>query len=86
MKRTDYEKVFELAANILKDDKTMIELTNDLGNKLKTLRGTFQDDGFDEIETFVKDLTATLVNSQTAFSVIANELHAYGLKLKAGKA
>lgn len=85
MKSTDYQKVFELATNILKDDKQMVQLTDDLGQKLKALEGTFLDDGIDEVKVYVKALTGKLVSAQTAFSTIAGELHAYGLKLKAGK-
>lgn len=85
MKSTDYQKVFELAANILKDDKQMIQLTDDLGQKLKALEGTFLDDGIDEVKAYVNALTKKLVDAQGAFSTIAGELHAYGLKLKAGK-
>lgn len=85
MKSTDYQKVFELAANILKDDKQMIQLTDDLGQKLKTLEGTFLDDGIDEVKAYVNALTKKLVDAQGAFSTIASELHSYGLKLKAGK-
>lgn len=85
MKSTDYQKVFELAVNILKDDKQMILLTDDLGQKLKALEGTFLDDGIDEVKNYVKALTTQLGNAQNAFSIIASELHAYGLKLKAGK-
>lgn len=85
MKSTDYQKVLELAANILKCDKQMIQLTDDLGQKIKTLEGTFLDDGIDEVKAYVKNLTSKLVQAQSAFSTIASELHAYGLKLKAGK-
>ena len=85
MKSTDYQKVFDLAINILKDDKQMILLTDDLGQKLKALEGTFLDDGIDEVRDYVKALTSKLVETQTSFAIIANELSAYGLKLKAGK-
>lgn len=85
MKSTDYQKVFELATNILKEDKQMIRLTDDLGQKLKALEGTFLDDGIDEVKAYVKGLTGKLVNAQAAFSTIASELHTYGLLLKAGK-
>jgi len=85
MKSTDYQKVFELAVNILKEDKKMIELTAALGQKLKTLEGTFLDDGIDEVKTYVKGLTGSLTSAQAAFSTIANELQAYGQKLRDGK-
>ena len=74
-----------LAEDILKDDKQMILLTDELGQKLKALEGTFLDDGIDEVKTYVNTLTKKLVDAQGAFSTIAGELHAYGLKLKAGK-
>lgn len=85
MKSTDYQKVFELAKNILTDDKQMIQLTDDLGQKLKTLEGTFWDDGIDEVKVYVKSLTSKLTNAQTAFQTIATELSEYAKLLKLGK-
>lgn len=85
MKYTDFGQVKQLATNILKDDKKMIQLTVDLGAKLKTLKATFQDDGIDEVETYVNGLTAKLNNSQEAFMTIANELIEYANILKMGK-
>ena len=85
MKHTDYQKVFELAANILKNDKQMIQLTEDLRQKLKALEGSFLDDGIDEVKNYVNTLTAKLVEAQSAFSTIATELGEYGKKIKAGK-
>lgn len=85
MKYTDYKQVKQLAENILKDDKKMIQLTADLDAKLKTLKASFQDDGIDEVETYVKGLTAKLNHAQEAFMIIANELIAYAQLLKAGK-
>ena len=85
MKSTDYQKVFELAKNILKDDKQMILLTDDLGQKLKALEGSFLDDGIDEVKAFVTSLTGKLNNAQTAFVTISNELTEYANYLKRGK-
>lgn len=85
MKSTDYQKVRELAKNILMDDKEMILLTSDLGEKLKALEGTFLDDGIDEVKAYVKALTSKLVNAQSAFETIANDLIAYANLLKKGK-
>ena len=85
MKSTDYQAVFELARNILKDDKQMIQLTDDLAQKLKSLEGTFLDDGIDEVKAYVGGLTKKLKDSQDAFMTIAGELQAYGQMLKAGK-
>lgn len=85
MKYTDYHQVRELAKNILKDDKRMIELTAELDSKLKTLKASFQDDGIDEVEAYVNGLTAKLVNAQAAFGTIANELAEYANILQAGK-
>lgn len=85
MKYTDYQKVYELAANILKDDKQMILLTNDLSNQLKTLEGSFLDDGIEEVKAYVKNLTGKLVNAQSAFSTVATELAAFADLLRQGK-
>lgn len=85
MKSTDYEKVFELAINILKEDKKMIQLTDDLRKNLKSLEGTFLDDGIEEVKVYVESLTGKLVSAQSSFSTIASELQSYGVKLKQGK-
>ena len=85
MKYTDFNQVNQLASNILKDDKKMIQLTADLGSKLKTLKSSFQDDGIDEVESYVNGLTAKLTNAQEAFMTIANELIQYANILKSGK-
>ena len=85
MKYADYIQVRQLAENILKDDKKMIQLTADLSSKLRTLKASFQDDGIDEVETYVKGLTEKLNHAQEAFMIIANELIAYAQLLKAGK-
>lgn len=85
MKYTDFGQVKQLAANILKDDKKMIQLTADLGSKLKTLKASFQDDGIDEVEAYVNGLTAKLNNAQESFMTIANELIEYANILKMGK-
>ena len=85
MKHTDYQKVYELAANILKDDKQLLTLTDDLGQKLRALEGSFTDDGIEEVKSFVNSLTNSLVNAQTSFVTIANELVIFADKLKEGK-
>lgn len=85
MKKTDYQKVFELAKNILIEDKKMIQLTDSLGQKLKALEGTFLDDGIEEVKTFVNALTSKLIGAQTAFETVATELQTYGALLRAGK-
>lgn len=85
MKKTDYQKVFELAKNILIEDKKMIQLTDSLGQKLKALEGTFLDDGIEEVKTYVNALTAKLEGAQTAFTTVASELQTYGKMLRAGK-
>lgn len=82
---TDYEKVFQLAKNILTDDKKMMLLTQDLEQKLKQLGGSFLDDGFDEVKSYINTLTAKLKDSQDAFMSIATDLNTYGLLLKKGK-
>ncbi|MBE5893208.1 MAG: hypothetical protein E7286_07480 [Lachnospiraceae bacterium] len=85
MKYTDYKKVKELAKNILINQKNMYLLTADLDAKLKNLKASFQDDGIEEVEEYVKGLTAKLTNAEEAFSTIANELIQYADMLKAGK-
>lgn len=85
MKSTDYQKVFELALNILKEDKQMLQLTDDLSAKLKALEGSFLDDGIEEVKTYVNDLTGRLKNAQSAFLTIATELQTYAGLLRDGK-
>lgn len=85
MRYTDYNQVNQLAANILKDDKKMIQLTADLKAKLNTLKSSFQDDGIDEVQNYVDGLLNKLAKSQDAFMTTANELVQYAAILKSGK-
>jgi hypothetical protein len=77
--------VRELAKNILKDEKQMLLLTDELNQKLKALEGSFLDDGINEVKTYVTDLSKRLVGAQLAFETLASELKAYSDLLKAGK-
>lgn len=85
MKYTDYKQVQQLAAHILTDDKKMLQLTADLDTRLKALKSSFQDDGIDEVDAYVKSLMAKLGSAQEAFMTIANELIAYAGILQSGK-
>lgn len=85
MKYTDYSKVLQLAQNIMKDNKKMVQLTGDLGAKLKTLKASWNDDGIEEVESYVKGLGAKLANAEEAFMTIANELVEYANLLAKGK-
>lgn len=85
MKYTDFSQVNQLAANILKDDRKMVQLTGDLSAKFKTLKASFRDDGIYEVEAYVNRLTGKLTNAQEAFMTIANELIQYANILKSGK-
>lgn len=85
MKYTDSRKVKELAANILKDDKKMIELTGELEQSLKALKNTFLDDGIDEVNAFVTGLAKKLTAAQESFMITAQELKAYADLLEKGK-
>ena len=85
MKYTDYKQVQELATNILREDKQMIQLTADLSTKLKNLEISFQDDGIDEVKANVNSLTSKLNSAQDSFMTIANELIQYAALLKKGK-
>ena len=85
MKHTNYKEVKQLAKNILKDDKQMILLTQDLAQALKTLEGTFLDDGIDEVKAFVNGLEKRLESAQASFFTIASELKDYADLLESGK-
>ncbi len=85
MRYTDYEKVYELAKDILKDDKKMLLLTKDLEAELKKLKGTFLDDGIDEVSQYVNSLLKMLAGAQDAFMTVANDLIDYARLLQKGK-
>jgi len=85
MKLTNYAHVRQLAKNILVEYRRMALLSGDLQNKLKALEGTFLDDGIDQIKDFTFGLIDDLVNAQSAFFSIANELTEYAQLLEAGK-
>ncbi len=85
MKHTDYKQVRQLAVNILKDDKKMIQLTEELNGELRRLRGSFIDDGIESVEEYVKGLEAKLANAQEAFMIVVAELKTYADMLERGK-
>jgi hypothetical protein len=85
MKYTDYKQVRQLAKNILLDDRKMIELTDELQTKLNALKGTFLDDGIDQVESTVNALTKKLKSAQASFSTVAGELAEYASILQSGK-
>lgn len=85
MKLTDYQKVRELAENILKEDKKMIQVTSELDSRLKSLKGSFLDDGINEVDAYVKELTSRLKEAQASFLTIAAGLKEYANLLQQGK-
>lgn len=85
MRYTDYNKVRSLAKDILKDDKKMLLLTQDLDAELKKLKGTFLDDGIDEVSQYVNSLLKMLAGAQDAFMAVANDLLDYARLLEEGK-
>ncbi len=85
MERTNYEEVFELAKNILREDERMLLITDELSKNLKQLQASFLDDGIDEVNGFVNTILAKLNNAQDAFMVTADELEKYAKLLAAGK-
>lgn len=85
MEYTDYKEVRGLAKNILKDAKEMLALTEDLKSQLKSLEGSFLDDGIEDVKIFVASLEKALLNSGSAFMTVATELKAYAALLQQGK-
>lgn len=85
MKLTDYQKVRELAENILKEDKKMLQITSELESRLKSLKGSFLDDGIIEVESYVKGLTRRLTQAQSSFLTVAMGLKEYANLLQQGK-
>ncbi len=85
MKYTDYKQVKELARSILKEDKQIITLVEELRTSLRTLKATFHDDGFDEVDRYAKSLLQRLSCAQESFLVVAKELLEYANLLESGK-
>lgn len=85
MDKTNYTEVMLLAKNIMLENRKMVEQTEELLQNLKTLQGTFLDDGIDEVNEMAKSIAGKLKNSQDAFMTTANELVAYARLLAAGK-
>lgn len=85
MRYTDYKQVKNLGKNILIDNQRMILVVDDLSRALKTLKDSFQDDGFEDVEAYVTTMTRRLTAAQASFSVLGEELLAYANDLKAAK-
>lgn len=85
MDKTNYTEVMQLAKNIMLENRKMVEQTEELLRNLKTLQGTFLDDGIDEVNEMANSIAGKLKNSQEAFMTTANELVVYARLLAAGK-
>ena len=85
MDKTNYTEVMQLAKNIMLENRKMVEQTEELLRNLKTLQGTFLDDGIDEVNEMANSIAGKLQNSQEAFMTTANELVVYARLLAAGK-
>jgi ABC-type transporter Mla subunit MlaD len=85
MDKTNYTEVMQLAKNIMLENRKMVEQTEELLQNLKTLQGTFLDDGIDEVNEMANSIAGKLKNSQEAFMTTANELVVYARLLAAGK-
>ena len=85
MKYTDAMTVLELAKKIVKDAKDISMNADDLDNELRKLQGSFLDDGIEEINLYVKSITAKIKSSESSVITIANQLVDYANLLIAGK-
>lgn len=85
MKYTDYEKVFELANNLVKDVAAINDLTDDLSQELKKLEDSFLDDGIDEVKEYVSTIKKQINSSQESLSTVAAQLVVFGNLLAQGK-
>ena len=84
---TDYQKVFELVADIIQEQKRILLLTDELNQELKSLDGTYLDDEDDyinilEVRSIVNSLEQQLSDAQSSFYTIANGLFVFGNNLK----
>ena len=85
MKYTDYEKVYELAENLVKDVEQMSDLTVELSSKLKKLENDFLDDGINEVQDYVASIKKQINSSQESLSTVAAHLIVFANLLKEGK-
>jgi len=85
MKYTDYEKVFELAKNIVLDVGAINALCDELKQKMGQLENSFLDDGIEEVKTFVNAIQKNIEASQESLETVADQLCEYGEILKRGK-
>lgn len=85
MKYTDAKAVLELAKNIVKDSKEIAQYATDLSSELKSLQGSFLDDGIEEVNSYVNTITEKINGSQASVVTVANQLVEYANLLIAGK-
>ena len=85
MKYTDASSVISLAQNLVSDAKSIAQYTEDLRGELKRLQGTFLDDGIQEVNGYVGNISEKLNEVQESVGVVANQLVQYAEILLKGK-
>ncbi len=82
MEYTDYQEIRKLAKSIYKEDKKMIENTENLWTDLETLKKTFLDNDILVIESYVKKLSDNLEQYQEDIGHLCTELLNYAQALE----
>ena len=85
MRYTDYSKVRELAKNILIDVKKINMLCENLRNEHNKLKGTFLDDGIEEVNSFINTVQGKITESEDSLTEVTKKLLEYAAYLEKGK-
>ena len=85
MKYTDAKAVLQLARDILQDTKAIASVVTELESELKTLQGTFLDDGIDEVNRYIQGISSKTSSAAEAAKVVSSQLVDYADLLIKGK-
>ena len=85
MRYTDAKAVYLLAGNVIKDTKRISSTLGQLSDELKTLKGSFLDDGILEVESYIKSISSHTEQAAQLALIVSKQLEEYGDLLLKGK-
>lgn len=85
MKYTDAKAVLQLAQGILKDTKAIFSTVAELESELKTLQGSFLDDGIELVNNYVTSISAKTNSASESAREVSIQLVNYADLLIKGK-
>ena len=85
MDLTDYNVVLDLAESLKKDANAIYNENEELNRRLKTLEGTFLDDGIEEVKAVVSNIKTKIDENVDNLVIITRELQKFANKLSENK-